>query len=147
MAFWKKKKSKKQAGKAVAQTGPRRTGKRTPLELKLAAMDGLSQGLNAREVADLIGVSDASVYKWRKVYEKEGAAGLRRKASSPAVKRRCEALEARIIARREEKPDAGVRRIRDELRREEGLEVSAETVRQVVNEAGLLVDPEGVYGE
>ncbi len=96
MAFWKKKR-KKQASKASSETGPRKGGKRTPLDLKLAAMDGLAQGLNAREVAELIGVSDASIYKWRKLYEKEGVAGLRKKASSRGVKLRCEALEARII--------------------------------------------------
>ena len=141
MAFWKKKR-KKQASKASSETGPRKGGKRTPLDLKLAAMDGLAQGLNAREVAELIGVSDASIYKWRKLYEKEGVAELRKKASSRGVKLRCEALEARIIEKREEKPESGVRRIRDELRREEGLEVSAETVRKVVNEAGLQQPPQ-----
>jgi transposase InsO family protein len=36
-----------------------------------------------------------------------------------------------------ENPEAGVRRIRDDLRRNEGVSVSAEKVRQVVNEAGL----------
>ena len=66
MAFWKKKR-KKQASKTAAQASPRKPGKRTPLDLKLAAMDGLAQGLNAREVAELIGVSDASIYKWRKL--------------------------------------------------------------------------------
>jgi len=140
MVFWKKSKKKQATESNPVQR--KKKGGRTPVELKLAAMEALGKGLGAREVADLIGVSDASVYKWRKAYEKEGVAGLHAKTASPSVKRRCQALEERIIAKRQEKPEAGVRRIRDELRREEGLEVSAETVRQVVNEAGLQREPQ-----
>jgi hypothetical protein len=47
MAFWKKKR-KKQASKPASQTGPRKGGKRTPLELKLAADVGLHGGLAGR---------------------------------------------------------------------------------------------------
>jgi transposase InsO family protein len=42
-----------------------------------------------------------------------------------------------VVALRQEHPERGVRRIRDDLRRNEGLEVSAEKVRTVVSEAGL----------
>jgi transposase InsO family protein len=51
-------------------------------------------------------------------------------------------LEERIEEYRREHPEAGVRRIRDELRREEAVEVSAETVRRVVNDAGLGNPPQ-----
>jgi transposase len=136
MAFWKRKKKQPKATNPSPPPSQKKKQSRAPLELKLAAVDALGKGLSAREVADLLGVSDASIYKWRQVFDKEGVAGLQKKAASPSVKRRCEALEARIVARRQENPQAGVRRIRDELRREEGLAVSAETVRQVVNEHG-----------
>ncbi len=135
MAFWRKKKKRKQGTKPVEKAVPKRRKGLTPLELKLAAMDALSQGLRSSEVAELIGVSDATVHAWRRLFEKDGVEGLRKKPSSVGVKRKCEALEARIVAKREENPEAGVRRIRDELRRQEGLEVSAEHIRQVVNEA------------
>ena len=45
--------------------------------------------------------------------------------------------EERILAHRREHTKHGVRRIRDELRRNDGLAVSAEKVRTVVNDAGL----------
>jgi transposase InsO family protein len=137
MVFWKRKKKPVPATNPSPPPSQKKKQLRAPLELKLAAIDALAKGLSAREVADLIGVSDGSVYKWRQVFEKEGVTGLQKKASSPTVKRRCQALEARIVARREENPEAGVRRIRDDLRRQEAVSVSAETVRQVVNEHGL----------
>ena len=142
MGFWSRKRKQKRAVNPSPRPGPRKKLARAPLELKLAAMDGLARGLSAKEIADLLEVSDASVYKWRQVFEKEGIAGLQKKSASPSLKRRCKALEERILARRKENPDAGVRRIRDQLRREEGLTVSAETVRQVVNEAGLQRAPQ-----
>jgi transposase InsO family protein len=50
-------------------------------------------------------------------------------------------LEEKIVALRREHPEHGVRRIRDDLRRHEGLDVSAEKVRTVVNEQGLGNSP------
>jgi transposase InsO family protein len=46
-------------------------------------------------------------------------------------------LEEKIVALRRENPEYGVRRIRDELWRHEGIEVSAEKIRTVVNDAEL----------
>jgi len=53
------------------------------------------------------------------------------------VRHQCSVLEEKIIIRRQTHPDHGVRRIRDDLRRQEGLAVSAEKIRTTVNEAGL----------
>jgi transposase InsO family protein len=107
------------------------------LEVKLLALRAVESGLTRTEVAELIGVHDHTLSAWRKRFDEGGVEAFVRKPSTVAVRRRCEALEARIVARRQAEPEAGVRRIRDELRREEGLEVSAEKVRQTVNEAGL----------
>ncbi|HEY5624018.1 MAG TPA: hypothetical protein VIV14_09665, partial [Gammaproteobacteria bacterium] len=49
------------------------------------------------------------------------------KASSIAVRKQCSLLEEKIVAHRREHPDHGVRRIRDDLRRHEGIDVSART--------------------
>ena len=53
------------------------------------------------------------------------------------VRKQCSELEKCIIAHRTENPSHGVRRIRDELRANSCLTVSAEKIRQTVNTAGL----------
>jgi transposase InsO family protein len=131
------------ATSAVANT--RRTGKRqsppAPLEIKLLALEALATGLSRKEVAEIIGVATVTLSAWQHQYDTGGLPGLYRKPSSVAVKHRCTLLEERIVAQRREHPEQGVRRIRDELRRGEALEVSAETVRTTVNEAGLGIPP------
>jgi transposase InsO family protein len=88
-------------------------------------------------VGELVGVGSGTIHKWRKDHEEGGVSALCRKASSISVRKQCSALEEKIVALRREHPERGVRRIRDDLRRNEGLEVSAEKVRTVVSEAGL----------
>jgi len=109
----------------------------TPLEIKLLALEAIQHGLNRSEVAEIIGVAAVTVSSWQKRYDAEGLAGLYRHPSSKKARARCRHLEERILAHRSEHPDHGVRRIRDDLRREEGLSVSPETVRTVVNENDL----------
>ncbi|NIV48148.1 MAG: DDE-type integrase/transposase/recombinase [Gammaproteobacteria bacterium] len=107
------------------------------MEVKLLAIEALEAGLSPDEVAELVSVGTATIYKWRKDHSEGGVQRLCRKASSIAVRGQCTALEQKIVAHRREHPERGVRRIRDDLRRDEALEVSAEKVRTVVNEAGL----------
>jgi transposase InsO family protein len=144
MLFWKSKKkdeaAESESGKK-ANPEPRKEGKRypgrgVPLEVKLLAMQALELGLTLSEVGDVVGVTDTSVSNWRKLHELGGVEALRRSSVRKGVRKRCQALEEKILAYRKEHPDAGVRRIRDELK-QECIPVSAETVRQVVNEAGL----------
>jgi transposase InsO family protein len=107
------------------------------MEVKILALEALESGLSAKEVGDLVGVGFGTIHKWRKDYNESGVEGLCRKASSIAIRKQCSVLKEKIVARRRENPEHGVRRIRDDLRRQEGLEVSAEKVRTVVNDAGL----------
>jgi transposase InsO family protein len=143
MAFWKKKqKEKTEKEKAPApetSSEPKKRTRRSPvaMEVKLAAVEALAEGLSCQEVAELVGVTDTTIHDWRRQYEAAGVEGLRKRPSDMSVRRRCEAIEKRILERREAHPERGVRRIRDDLRREEGISVSAETVRGVVNDAGL----------
>jgi transposase InsO family protein len=157
MAFWSSKKKRKTglkkkltrpmpAKKAKpAKSKPKGPAKNpgpkpkhfAPLEVKLLAMEGREAGVSIEELAELANVSTTTINKWWSIYEKGGTAALCRKPSTVAANRQCRALNERIIAHRKEHPERGVRRIRDELKRSEGLQVSAETVRQVVNEAGL----------
>ena len=129
-----------QTHKARPRKTPRR--KTVPLEIKRLAVSALEAGLSGAEVARLAGVKPVSVERWRQRVQEGGEVALRGPAPGPGARKICTALEERITQLRREKPQAGVRKIRDELRREEGLAVSAETVRRVVNDAGLGNPPE-----
>ena len=140
MAFLRfKKKLRAPADTGRAQKA-KRSIKRVPpvaMEVKVLAIEALVAGLSAEEVGELIGVSSTTIHKWRSQYSEGGVERLARKASSIGVRHQCSALDERIVALRKAHPEHGVRRIRDDLRRQEGLEVSAEKVRTTVNEAGL----------
>jgi transposase InsO family protein len=149
MVFWKRKdkfeeilKEEEKAAAKKKSSSPPTTKKRLDnsryaMEIKLLALDALEAGLSASEVSEIIGVSDASIYSWQKQYNKSGIDGLKRRPTSRKVQYRCKALEEHIINFREQNPTKGIRKVSDEMRRTEGLDVSPEKVRQVVNEAGL----------
>jgi transposase InsO family protein len=107
------------------------------MEVKLLAIEALEDGAERRDVARIVGVHQSTLASWHKQYTEGGVSGMCRKSSSIAVRRQCTKLEEKILAHRRDHPDHGVRRIRDELRRDQGLSVSAEKVRTVVNDAGL----------
>ena len=131
MSFWTRKKSSdvgSSAGDAGQVQKATRTIKRSPplaMEVKILALEALDSGLSAIEVGELVGVGSGTIHKWRKDYSDGGVQGLCRKASSIAIRKQCSVLEEKIVARRRENPEHGVRRIRDDLRRQEGLDVSA----------------------
>ena len=139
MAFWKKKKKEAAASAALPPVKATKPRKRRvlPVEVKLLAMKAREAGVPSSQVAEVLGTAPVTIDKWARVYRENGPEGLMRKASNPGTRKLCKALEERIEQYRREHPSAGVRRIRDDLRREDGLQVSAETVRRVVNDAGL----------
>jgi transposase InsO family protein len=143
MSFWKRPQKKSQTpapetGKV--QPAQKKTVRRSPpaaLEVKLLAIEALENGIDRKDLADVVGVEPSTLASWHKQYREVGVGGLCRRASSISVRQQCTRLEEQILAHRREHPEHGVRRIRDELRRHDGLAVSAEKVRQTVNEAGL----------
>lgn len=138
MAFWNRSKKKEETpAPVIVKRGKGNSGNRFPVEVKILAARAKEAGLNRKEVAELIGSSLYTVDTWHQLYQEGGPEALLSQNSSPNTRRICKELQQRIEARRIENPEAGVRRIRDELRRDEGVAVSAETVRRVVNEAGL----------
>ena len=142
MPFWKRTKRKSEAPPPdTGQVQPARTTRRrsppAALEVKLLAIEALESGADKKDVAEVIGVGPSTLGTWLKQYREGGVQGLCRRASSIAVRKQCSVLEQKIICQRQQHPDRGVRRIRDELQRHEGLSVRAEQVRQTVNEAGL----------
>jgi transposase InsO family protein len=160
MVFWKKKKETKKTTRTKktakakpkakpvieeAAPSPKKTrkspGTRYPLEVKVQAVKASEEGLSPKEIGELIGVSATSLAGWIRAYQKGGVDALTTKPGSKSAHKLCRALEERIKEHRREHPERGVRRIRDELKRDEGLQVSAETVRRVVNDAGLSRPP------
>jgi transposase InsO family protein len=140
-SFRKKAQERADTGRAVKS---KKTVKRSPpvaMEVKVLAIEALEAGLSAEEVSELAGVIPATIQKWRNQCAEGGIEALARKASSIGIRNQCSVLEERIVARRNAHPERGVRRIRDDLRREEGLLVSAEKVRTTVKEAGLSNPP------
>ena len=112
------------------------------MEIKRLAVNGLDAGLSVAEVSEMVGVSPSAVWQWRKRCLGGGEKALITPATDAGSRKICRALEQRIEQMRRDKPEAGVRKIRDELRHDQGIAVSAETVRRVVNDAGLGNPPE-----
>jgi transposase InsO family protein len=140
MSRWSFRKKAKTGAGASQPEKSKKTLKRSPpvaMEVKVLAIEALEAGLSAEEVGELAGVIPGTVKKWHSQCAEGGIEALARKASSIGVRNQCSILEERILARRKAHPEHGVRRIRDDLRREEGLAVSAEKVRTTVKEAGL----------
>jgi transposase-like protein len=140
MSFLRKRKKKPKPAREAEATAPvkhPKKGKVTPVEVKLLAIDALKAGISSSEVCELIGVSNSALGKWRKLYQEGGEGALARQATNPGTRKICSDLEKRIEQMRRDNPEAGVRRIRDELRHGKGIGVSAETVRRVLNDAGL----------
>jgi len=143
MPFWNRKNTSKEStpacdtGKVQKAKAPVKRNPASPLEVKLLAMEALETGLTTNQVAEIVGVTDTTIKAWRKQYQDNGVKGLYPKPGPVQVKKARTKLEQRILAHRQANPEHGVRRIRDDLRRDEGLAVSAEKVRQTVNAAGV----------
>jgi transposase InsO family protein len=140
MALWRKK-SRKRTSQPTSEnptnTATQKQRKLFSPEVKLLAVKALEAGLTPAEVSEIVGAGNSSVTAWARAFRDGGVESLVRKSTSATTRRICEKLERRIEQERRENPQSGVRRIRDELKRHEGLGVSAETVRRVVNDAGL----------
>ena len=140
MAFWRKKFRKRTTPQVAVETAnlpshPQR--KIFPPEVKFLVMKACQAGLTSGEISEIVGCGTSTVTAWARAYSQGGVEALVTKSTSGSTRRICEKLERMIEQHRRENPEAGVRRIRDELKREQGVEVSAETVRRVINDAGL----------
>jgi transposase InsO family protein len=99
--------------------------------------------LPAADFAPLVGVSMPSLYKWKKVFEAEGPAGLLeaprrhpRQSALPEVTRRS------ILMLKESNPDWGVQRISDMLARGPALKAGPAAIARVLKESGYEFEEE-----
>jgi len=145
MAFLRKKARSKGVPQSAVETAkphpsPRR--KISPPEVKILAAKAHQAGLTPKEVSEIVGCPPTTVSTWSRTFRLGGVEALVGKPTNAHTRRICSKLEKMIEQERRDNPDAGVRRIRDELKRHQGVQVSAETVRRVVNEAGLGNPPQ-----
>ena len=85
----------------------------------------------------MIWVSNSALGKWRKLCQEGGEGALAPQATNSWTCKICCDFEKRIAQMRRDNPEAGVRRIRDELRHGQSIDFSAESIRSVLNDAGL----------
>ncbi len=97
--------------------------------------------LPAADFAPLVGVSMCSLYKWKKLFEEHGPAGLLeaphrnvRKSAMPEVTRRA------ILMLKGSNPEWGSQRISDTLARGPALHASPSAVLNVLREAGYELE-------
>lgn len=144
MFFKRKKKRQKVKSETKVSSSTARKGKKktiVPLEVKLLAMEAIDTGLSAKEVAEMVGVAFSTVSKWCSVWRKSGVDGFIYSGSSQTTRTKTNAIQKRIEEYRLANPEAGVKKISQNLKRNEAISVSPETVRKVVNDAGLGNDP------
>ncbi|MEM7536149.1 MAG: helix-turn-helix domain-containing protein [Chloroflexota bacterium] len=96
-------------------------------------------------------VSRGTFYNWQERYEKNGFAGLEKYGSKAPKKTRkvSKEIEEKVIEKRRKNPKWGKQRIADEMMKENEWQpvVSANTVRRILEEAGLWGVEKAVAGE
>lgn len=115
------------------------SGKRYSVDEKAAILDAAQQTSVAQAAAQH-GVSEVTIYEWRKRYAKDGRAGLEdQRKDNPGAKPVPDWKRAKVLAVKETDPGFGPSQIRNQLRRE-GVTVSIESVRQILTVAGFPVE-------
>ena len=133
--------------KATASSPPRRGKTHTkrrayPFQFRLRAVKlYLEEGYQASEIAEHLGISTHSLYKWTKRYRESGEEGLRVKHRRKPKKRPPSAVREKIVETKRKHPGFGIKRISQTLRRFLFLKASPETVRQTLHEEKLMDRP------
>jgi transposase InsO family protein len=137
--FGKKQKAEIRPVKATVPEPVKAAPKRKylPLEIKLLGMEAMDAGLSSKDVSAVIGAAPTTIEKWYRLWRESGTDGFIHSGGTPTIRAASKAIQKRVEQFRRENPDAGVRRISDELKRQEAISVSPETVRTIVNDAGL----------
>ena len=105
--------------------------------VKLHLEEGFPQVL----VAEQLGISSASVYKWTHNYKLYGEEALKTKSPERRKARVLEPVRRKILELKKEEPTRGIKRISQLLRRVFFLQASSETVRQTLKKEGLVEPP------
>ncbi|MCP3916000.1 MAG: IS481 family transposase, partial [bacterium] len=113
----------------------------TPQQRLLILDTWIRSKLSAREFAEMVGVSQHTLYKWKQRFEDDGPAGLAdRKRGAPRGSRLPEATRRAILLLKQAHPDWGEQRIHDVLMRSEGYGASPGAIGRVLEEEGWVVE-------
>lgn len=94
-------------------------------------------GLPASDFGALVGVSNHTLYAWKKAFEEQGPAGLMDKPKGgPRGMKLHELTKRTILMLKEKNPEWGCQRISDMLLRGPALPASPKAVAKVLHEAG-----------
>lgn len=133
---------KKQKNTSPPRGGARKKGVRRSFEERLRAVKlHLEEGFTQRLVAEELGVTLKGVQRWLVAYRRHGEEGLKDRKGGPSARRLPEAVKDKILELKREEPTRGVKRISQLLRRIFFLPASTETVRQTLQEEGLVESP------
>lgn len=99
-------------------------------------------GSSAEEFGELVGVTGATLYQWRKRFLKDGPAGLmdRPRGVRRGTTRLPQATQRAIVLMKTQHPDWGCDRIHDMLMRCEGYGASPGAILHVLREAGYVTE-------
>lgn len=99
--------------------------------------------LPAREFADLFGLSQHTLYAWKKRFDEEGPAGLEdAQRGRPRGSRVSEAAKRAILLMKAQHPSWGQDRLHAMLMRTDGLSTSPGAIQRVLLENGYTVESE-----
>ncbi len=115
---------------------------------KRTALEALERsGRKLADFAVLWGVSAHSLRRWKGLYEEHGPKGLERRPRSKATRPDdgrvlAGSVRAEITRTKRRFPEFGMRKVRDFLRRFQGVSVSEGSVRKVLREEGIEPAPQ-----
>ena len=112
------------------------------LEQRLLLLDTwVRSKLPAKDFSAMVGVSSATLYKWKRCFELDGPAGLRdRKRGAPRGSRLSDVMKRAILLLKQAHEDWGQDRIADVLCREAGFSASPGTIGRYLLEEGYEVE-------
>jgi transposase InsO family protein len=99
-------------------------------------------GLKAPAFAELVGVSAASLYAWKRMFEEEGPAGLEsRPRGVPRGSKLPETTQRAILMLKRAHPEWGCERLSDVLLRSSACAASAGAIARYLKEQGYTSEP------
>jgi transposase InsO family protein len=116
-------------------------GHYTPRQRLLLLDSWLRSGLSARDYADLVGVSQHTLHKWKQVFEQAGPAGLENhNPQRSRGSRLSDATQRAILLMKRAHPEWGQDRIHAMLRRTEGFSASPGAIGRYLEQEGYVVE-------
>ena len=126
------------AERASAEPPPRSL---TPQDRLLLLDMWQRSGLSAREFGLLVGVNKATLFDWKKKFDRHGPAGLSdHPRGAPPGSRLTEPTQRAILMLKQAHPEWGCERIRDVLLRGEGYSASPGAIGHVLREHGYELE-------